>query len=169
MKHSSYLSYYSRTSEAVQYTPSFPEEPIRKPKRKKIRKKALVRVRDGRQGLSACAIFTLCMIGAGLLGLAATSALQFNKRRELVKLQTELNRQQDLNAMAQAELSENVNLKEIEEIAITKLGMGKPQAYQIVHIKLPKQSHVIQPEVPIRQPEDVSFIEQIIEIIKEWL
>ncbi|MDR1532156.1 MAG: hypothetical protein LBS62_08245 [Clostridiales bacterium] len=167
------LPFYSRSSEAPDFPaldgyakPRLPHsEPTRKPK-KHINKPVIRTTTEVRPAISPCVFITLALIGLCLTGYVLSTAMQFNKNTEIAQLREELKKQQDSNDMVRAEISEGIDLQEIERIAVEKLGMGKPQAYQIIHVALPKESHVVRQEVQTFKKTEPSFIDKLTDVFE---
>ncbi len=78
------------------------------------------------------------------------------EQASLSKLQKQYKEIQDQNAILKAELDDSFDIKKVEEIAKTKLGMAKPEKYQVRYINVPKQSYTIQKE-PVEQKDNPTF------------
>lgn len=72
---------------------------------------------------------------------------QINEHNQrLGKLKAELSHVQKINSQLQIEQERQVNLSEIEQIAVQKLGMQYPDKNQTVHIQLKKSDFTETPE-----------------------
>jgi cell division protein FtsL len=77
-----------------------------------------------------------------------------------------------VNEQLQVELDRSIDLKKVEEIARTKLGMKRPEKYQNVYVKLKRNDYA---EVVDRQLEDnnqqggFAIINRIINNVLEYL
>lgn len=151
-----YNRYYSSTSEArsLDSLPAYEtrwqagenKKTVRK--RTYFRKKKLVtvfmNVGQTHAKFSPYSVVTIGLVFLCALGLALSYAALLNKQLYISSLNTELKQIREQNLVVQSEISKNYDIKEIEKIATTRLGMSKPKAHQIVHINVPKQSYVIQ-------------------------
>lgn len=76
------------------------------------------------------------------LNVLSTSFVQ-NQQQINKAIKNEYNELVSINNITRAEMSKQINLSHIEETAINKLGMVRPQKYQYVHIDVPKESYTV--------------------------
>ena len=83
------------------------------------------------------------LLGAIIFTLALTMVYRFtlinNLNMEVIKLKSELEEINTLNAQLKYSAENNINLSEIEKYATENLGMQKLQNYQIEYINLEKE------------------------------
>ena len=106
-------------------------------------------------------IFCGCMAWIGM------HAMLVKERIVLQEYKTQLAELKNENNMMMAELSEQMDLNKVKEIAESKLGMAAPQEYQVVYINVPKQSYTVQYATSQNvTAENTSFIQKILGHIK---
>ena len=76
----------------------------------------------------------------------------YESRKEVEKLQKELNQLKEYSSQKAFELDQNLDLELIEQTATTKLNMTRPEKYQIVYVNI-KQDDVT--EVTANQVEGI--------------
>ncbi len=161
-----YYNQYANVSEAYDFS-DMPETTYgntnRQVKRRvttrKVRRKRIVFLykNDNAVSLSLYAIATVMFIFVLALGVVCSFATITEKQMKVASAKTELKKMRDANIQLRTEIAQSLKLDEIEFLATTKLGMTKPQAYQIVHISVPKQSYVIQSTVAKKSAEKVNM------------
>lgn len=83
-------------------------------------------------------VFSCCIL------IMSSYAKVVEKRQQISVLKSELSIIQSENNALSAEIAEQVNLDVIEKEAVERLGMAKPQQYQIIYIDVPEQSYTVQ-------------------------
>lgn len=83
-------------------------------------------------------VFCGCMVWMGM------HAMLMKERIVIQEYKDELAVLKNENSVMMAELSEQMDLNKVKEIAETRLKMAKPQEYQVVYINVPKQSYTVQ-------------------------
>jgi len=148
VKETDYSRYYSAGSAAPQILPL--EEPeVYTEKTKKKHKKYKSRRKSSEQIFTsvlyhsklAFAIFTICICGIVTTGL---NSVVLEKERAIKSLKNDLNEMKEANLLLETDIAEQVDLKYIEQEAIERLGMKKPENYQIVYIDVPSMSYTVQ-------------------------
>jgi cell division protein FtsL len=120
------------------YTENLPRKPLQdKPSqdRSEIRQKALYHIRF---------LFTAIIVCACCITMMICNATIVEKRRAIKSLSTQLREAKMHNTELKADISEKLDLKYIEKVAIEKLNMSKPNKYQIVYIDVPKSNYTVQ-------------------------
>jgi len=154
----SYQSHkYNNTSSAYDYEIEEEEIPVRVVKRSKRVKRGTRQVyitntdRSARPSIlvfAAMAIMTVCF------GLCVVSysmvATQTSKNN---KLRTDLKAMQSRTAELSIEVTQSMDLVEIERIARTRLEMSEPQLHQIVHVNVPKENYTVY----LMEAEDTAY------------
>ncbi len=138
------LPYYSPTSEAFAVDPVQQEE-LRPRRRPLPRRAKIVRyklVNEGKK-ISLLAMLTVIFIFSGLLSVASFFTLISEKQSEISTLSNMHKKLQEANLITQAQIAQGYDLKEIEQIAKTRLGMDRPKPHQITYISVPKQDYVV--------------------------
>lgn len=82
-------------------------------------------------------LFTMALVN--LIVFASNST----KRDSIVGMQEQVATLQEENMFLENSIEESLDLKKIENEAV-KLGLQKPAEYQIMHIKVPKESYTVQ-------------------------
>lgn len=121
--------------EAVPTPSQTPSQEPRKQPSKKLDKVLIVE-------LSLCSLAIFCMSFAYI----HTYATYNLKQRQLQSLKTETRDLKSTISLTQAKISEKLDLDYVRERATKELGMKLPEAYQIVYIELPKESHTVYAE-----------------------
>jgi len=165
-------TYYNYGSEAYKYYPEVEYGKHRRRnadverKAKKTKPKRMTRNKthyefvkekkgDFRICLSIGTLFTF------IVAFVCLFAINTQKESEINANISELKKIEESNSVLQAEIAKNINLKEIEEIAKTKLNMQKPAPHQIVYINIPKQSYTILYDNATVKKEDDFSLENI--------
>lgn len=117
-------------------------------------------------GLSILTLGTVFYIFAGILLCLMLHAVTVSKNDDILSSQNELKHLKEYNASLAADISGSYDLEEIEKIATTRLGMTERKPHQIIHISVPKQSHVVQNEkLKAPQVKETGFFNSIKNII----
>lgn len=133
-----------------------PKKSHSSPKRVKPPKIVFVNREDRRYRISFRLLFTIFLIFVGGVGSAFSYAVINDVRAQLSQARRDLSAQREDNAALRAEITQKFTLDEVERIAIERLGMNKPDASQIVHIDVPKQSYVVLND-EVDAPEAVNY------------
>ncbi len=116
-------------------------------------------VQDNKAGITFFSAVTIAIIFLGILSIVFTGVMIAQKRSQIAALRSEYNQLYEANLQKSAKVAQNRDLKEIEKIAVTKLGMGKPKPHQIITITVPKQNYVVQNNTA--QKPDNSFVSRL--------
>ncbi len=102
--------------------------------------------------------FSIGTLFTFIVAFVCLFAINTQKETEINENISELKKIEESNSVLQAEIAKNINLKEIEEIAKTKLNMQKPAAHQIVYINIPKKSYtVLHEDTTVNEDDDFSL------------
>jgi cell division protein FtsL len=163
-------TYYSYGSEAYKYYPEVEYDrrrrrnlPIERKVGKAEKYKKAMRnkthyefVKEKKGDFRIC--FSIGTLFTFILAFVCLFAINTQKESEINANISELKKIEEANSVLQAEIAKNINLKEIEEIAKTKLNMQKPASHQIVYINIPKQSYtVLHDTVTVKKEDDFSL------------
>ena len=140
--------YYSPSSEAHDLS-WYEDEPKTTKKvrrivrpRGKIKRGARYRFQLGENIHSIFIYLPLLLIFVGALAVTSSYSTILVKQRNISSLNAELKKVSELTVLLETELSEKIDLAEIERIAIHKLEMGLPDQSQIVYIKPADQFNI---------------------------
>ena len=100
--------------------------------------------------MAALAIVFLCLYG-----------YNYKLSSEISELQTQLNELKEDNYYLESDFENNLNLDYIEEVAVNRLGMQKPSAYQIKYINVPKQSYTILYDTEDRDKSVLGYLKKL--------
>lgn len=141
---------YNNTSEAYELYPyEFDEINGRRKKAQQLKK---LEKSAERMPLGMVRVFTCVVIAFGMaIGFLSVNASNNIRRREIINMREQLEQLNENNAYLETKLNETVDLKRIEEIAETRLGMAKPKSYQIKYIDVQRESYTVQYET---KPEE---------------
>ena len=70
------------------------------------------------------------------------------------KLRAELKNMQSRTAELSVEVTQSMDLVEIERIARTRLEMSEPQLHQIVHVSVPRENYTVY----LSETEDMAYV-----------
>jgi len=115
-------------------------------KRKAIKKGSrtiIVVSHEKKARVSLTAAISLLIVFVGALGIVLMTASISNSSKALNAVNNNVKTEQDTIASLQSQLTLTMNLADIEDYAVNKLGMARPKPYQIIHIQVPKQSYVV--------------------------
>ncbi|MCL1997778.1 MAG: hypothetical protein FWG65_03330 [Turicibacter sp.] len=115
---------------------------------KRRKRKRPPRPRVVRHKISFYMIFTIMLIFAGGVGTAVIFAYNTDMRRQINLVNNQIIAQRDLNTALRAEIIPHFSLEEIAHIATTRLNMSSPDVSRVVRINVPRQSYVIQGDIP---------------------
>lgn len=136
---------YNNTSEAYElYTePEVYSEPKRH--RKRAKKAKELEKSTETMPLGMLKVFVCIGVAFGMtIGFLNVTASNSARQTELLELKENLETINENNAYLETQLNETIDLKRIESIAETRLGMTKPKSYQIKYIDVPKESYTVQ-------------------------
>ena len=120
--------YYENTARVQRRATEYRQQTKTKAKTKRVQLHRTV---------SVCAIIiALC---AGFM--ISRNVAAYESRNEVAALQKELNQLKEYSSQKAFELDQNLDLELIEETAKKKLGMARPEKYQIVYVNI-KQDDV---------------------------
>lgn len=111
-----------------------------RPRRHHLSERRENRIQTMRVLMAVFVLFAGCIIFMGMHVMVANADIGIRKQRDrLAELKTQ-------TANLEAELAEQVDLDYIKQQATERLGMTKPQPYQIEYIDVPKKSYTVQYE-----------------------
>ena len=130
---------YNYTSEALDYATDAGVSAPRKPKRRIVfaRAREVAPLSLVKSYGTIELLFTMALVN--LIVFASNST----KRDSIVGMQEQVATLQEENMFLENSIEESLDLKKIENEAV-KLGLQKPAEYQIMHIKVPKESYTVQ-------------------------
>lgn len=142
---------YNYTSEAYSYAhdydPIYTDETRRG--RRKLKKKNKVvyakAIKERPQNIWKI-IFTAIVFVVPVFVMLAFNASNITRRTQLMELNNQLKEITAANTNLKTELTKNLDLTEVEQLAQAKLGMQVPQSYQTVYINVPKEGYTVQYE-----------------------
>ncbi len=142
--YNSNFSSYNTTSVAQDYfyDTEIPVVKQHKPKVKHAKEKEIVQLNMPKTIFSIAVIFILSL--ALLVSYAANSS----RRLEIASKQAELAKITEENQYLKTTLEDNIDLSKIAKEA-EKLGLQKPQAYQITEVQVPNESYTVQYDAKI--------------------
>lgn len=124
------------------YDTDIPVRKVRKRKVKHIQEKEIIQLNMPKTIVSIAVIFTFS------LALLCTYAINSSYRSEIATKQTELAKIIEENEYLKTTLEDNVDLTKVAREA-EKLGLQKPQAYQITEVQVPNESYTVQYDAKI--------------------
>jgi len=165
--------YYSHTSQAYQVALPYPEEeeypeerparrqpvrrpaPTQKPHSKPVRRKKVQRGTkkaktvykidtQNQRTVSPTTFVLISVIFLGILAWLSTTAYVDQKHHTLQSAQTALRTLQYENRALETDIMDGYDLKTIEQLATTRLGMVRPADYQVIHVSVPRTSYSVQ-------------------------
>lgn len=135
---------YNITSSAYKYMPNYNYDLYpHKYQKRKIKKIKYVKVEQNLKTHSLTFFLTLSIFATFITSFVLIEALTIQKKFEIENLTNNLKEINENNKYLETELSKNLDLKYIENIASSKLKMQKPANHQIIHINVPKESYTI--------------------------
>lgn len=124
-------------------------------RRQQTKTKAKAKTAKLHKTVSICAIMlTLCAAF-----MISRNVAVYESRNEVEELQKELNQLKEYSSQKAFELDQNLDLELIEETAKKKLGMTRPEKYQIVYVNI-KQDDVT--EVTAKEVEGIKGVFSIL-------
>ncbi len=134
-------SQYNNSSVARDFY--YDQVPVYKSKKRvKRNEKEIVQLNMPKTIASIAIVFTLS------LALLCSYAVNSSYREEISSKQAELAEIQEENQYLQTTLEDNIDLNKIAREA-EKLGLQKPQAYQITEVEVPNESYTVQYDTKI--------------------
>jgi len=121
-----------------------------------------------RYRISKQIVFSVILIFAMGVGVAATLAYLQYMRFEIARTRTAIQSQQDENLRTQAEIIRHLSIEEISEIAQTRLNMHPPDVSQIINISVPRESYVVQSAAPANI-ETQNIFQAMLQQVRTWL
>ena len=147
---------YNNTSSAYDYAAEEQEEPARRRKVRKVKrgtKQVFVKNTD-KTARPSVILFAGIMIMAASIGLSVVLySMVATQTSGNNKLRAELKSMQSRTAELSVELTQSMDLVEIEHLARTRLEMSEPQLHQIVHVNVPRENYTVY----LSETEDVSY------------
>lgn len=144
-------AYYNHTSEAFDYnsnidynyTPKYSPNVDTRTNRpfKKIKKTKYVSAEKNEKTLSLRFLISFALIMTFTTCIVMLEAKIIEQRFKMDELNASLGEITEYNRYLEIELSRNLDLDYIENVAINKLGMQRPASHQIVYITVPKESY----------------------------
>lgn len=128
------------------YDPKSYKEPRRrllKPKRKRVQYHL---VNDGIKLFTKESLIMISTIFIGSMVMLFGNSINTEKKSTISALRNNISTLTKNNETLRAEIDENYDLKEIEYIATTQLGMSKPKSHQIIYVNATTNSYVKQYE-----------------------
>ena len=119
----------------------------------KQQKKAKAKVKKADMHKTVCICAVMLALCAGFM--ISRNVAVYESRNEVDSLQKELNQLKEYSSQKAFELDQNLDLELIEETAITKLGMTRPEKYQTVYVNI-KQDDVT--EVTANEVEGIKGV-----------
>jgi hypothetical protein len=92
---------------------------------------------------------------AGLIAVVFCGVKIVEMRMEINSLSRRHQEILDTNMLKSAQLAKSIDLKEVEHVATTRLGMVKPAQHQIVRVSVPRQNYVVQSLAPEENNEGI--------------
>ena len=155
---------YNNTSEAYElYTYEEDEIQSRRQKAKQAKEAALQREKMP-VGMLKVMLCVAVVFGMSVTYLSV-SAGNNARYREIVSMNEQLETLNENNAYLETRLNETVDLKRIEELASTRLGMSKPKSYQIKYIDVQKESYTVQYKTDSK--DSLTFVEAMSNLFKD--
>lgn len=105
-------------------------------------------------------IFSGCvLVTTTYASIAEQKVINSRLKDELASLQSE-------NIALESDIADKVNLDYVEYEAVTRLGMSKPQSYQIKYVDVAEQSYTIQYDVPDTEGQETNFLTTLTDFLK---
>jgi hypothetical protein len=155
-RHNGYSEFYSYSSEAHDvlndkyYRPAPTQRQRKKTSAKKnrkirpSRKPKFVIDMNNRAKVKLMPCLALSVVVIGLVSVVFCYAKIIETKMSINALTREYQEIQTSNSLKSAQLARNYDLREVEQHALSALGMVKPAQHQIVHISVPRQNYVVQ-------------------------
>lgn len=118
------------------------EEPLKKSLVARKKKKSFRFAKKTKLNLNLAIYVNIFITFIGL-GLIVSSYAAVNiKLVSINRLENSIRETSELNKDLKKDIMKETNLKDIEYIATTRLGMVEPQSHQIIHYKIPQNSYI---------------------------
>lgn len=160
-----YSEFYSYTSEAYdvlhdRHERYYKPRPVQRKnivKRKRIssnKPKYMIDM-SNRSKVAFMPYVALFVFFAGLIAVVFCGVKIVEMRMEINSLSRRHQEILDTNMLKSAQLAKSIDLKEVEHVATTRLGMVKPAQHQIVRVSVPRQNYVVQSLAPEENNEGI--------------
>lgn len=160
-------NYYSSSSEAYKVHPEHARPARPRPKRRKrVNRGVKYKYELGGSQHSLYIYSVLAMVFVACMALVFIVTSILDRQDSISYLQLSVRRAQQDNDSLRAELSERLDLSEIEEIARLRLGMQPPESHQIIRIQVENSTHIIQHDVSVAS-EDMGTRNNLLAILKD--
>lgn len=142
-------SYYTYGNVAYELQPApIPAYPSYDAEEQEQQRKAQERLdkverREARM-ISAKMVAVVLVLFTGCLAFMGMNVIVANADVRNRQMRNQLSTVKEENAILAAELTEQIDMNYIKEVATSRLGMSEPQSYQVVYIDVPKQSYTVQ-------------------------
>ncbi len=134
---------YNNTSEAYELYTDYDE--YTQSRRKKAQKTKQLEKSAERMPVGMLKILTCVLVAFGMaIGFVSVNAANSARKREILSMREQLEAINENNAYLETRLNETIDLKRIEEMAESRLGMTKPKSYQIKYIDVQRASYTVQ-------------------------
>lgn len=112
----------------------------------------------------AVILFYIVIIGAMAFCLISREVKIYAKNSQIAQMQSELSGLQAQSKQLSMEAEAELDFKEIEQTAVSKYNMSRPETHQIVYVNLPQNDYI---ETSAKKSEK-SFTQKVLGIIKKW-
>lgn len=136
----------------------FPQSNTNVAKAAKQRKQAVKKVN------LAVILFYIVIIGAMAFCLISREVKIYAKNSQIATMQSELSGLQAQSKQLAMEAEAELDFKEIEQTAVSKYNMSRPETHQIVYVNIPQSDYI---EKSSKNTEK-SFGQKVLGIIKKW-
>ena len=138
---------YNNSSSAYDYALEEDEAPLKKVRKVRRVKRGTRQVfitRTDKSARPSAIMFIGVIIMAACLGMGVVSySLVATQTSRNAKLRDELKVMKTRTAELSVEVTQSMDLVEIEHLARTRLEMSEPQLHQIVHISVPRENYTV--------------------------
>ncbi|MCX7715613.1 MAG: cell division protein FtsL [Clostridia bacterium] len=105
----------------------------------KTKKREKAAIRKAQKVKNIKIMFCTVLIALAAFLMVSRYVEVYETEKQIAKLQKQLAEAEALTCQKMFELEQSVDLKTVEDIATTKLGMQRPEKYQIVYINVKKE------------------------------
>lgn len=140
---------------------------LRVNKKKHVAKHAAVRVISEYKVHKVKIIMAVSVVFVCSVAVMGSSAILEQQRVGINQLKEQLSIVENENLTLQSEISEQADMKYIEEQAKTRLGMSAPKSYQTVYINVPKESYTMQYNIEEEKEEEDFFLSKLFNMFKK--
>jgi cell division protein FtsL len=113
---------------------------------------------------------TIFLIFSGCLGMALSFARITDTRHQINLVRREIQEQKESNTSLRTEITQRYTLDEVAREAAERMGMNTPDPSQIVHINVPKVSHVVLNQSTGEHHDDINYFWQgIVDFFLQFL